>query len=223
MKWRTVLATSFALFLSYLTPALSQDSNVKKCNDLGVVGFFSKLLDIRSTPFTESSVNAFCNEFDKLVQSVEGLKKELDVVRSKLPPPDSILIVDDESGCPDGWTNVALKEPHVFKGRVPVIAAPPGEKGRFTYRITGGATKRSLELNHLPSHAHGTVIHAGQHDKVGWEKLPVDSDDVGETFVIKIARRLPSPTLVFATRKAGEGDSFRIMPPYVPLHLCKLG
>lgn len=222
MKWGTPLAFAFALFLSCSNSAWSQGNIVKNCNDLGVVSFFSKLLQLDDDLFSENSVNAFCNEFDQLVQSVRELRNELEVAKSKLPPPDSILIIDDESGCPDGWTNVALLEPDVFEGRVPIVAAPPGERGEFRYRMIGGVTKRSLGLEQLPSHNHATVVHAGADDPVGWKKLHMDKDDVRKTFEIAINNRVKSPTLVFATRSEGQGISFGIMPPYVPLHFCKL-
>ena len=193
----------------------------KNCKDIGVVSFFSKLLELDKGFFEERSVNEFCREFDLLKQSVKKLKDELEVVKSKLPPPDSVLIVDDESGCPDGWANVAAMDPQVFEGRVPVIAAPPGQTGELQYRMIGGATEHTLGLAQLPSHNHATVIHAGAGDPVGWKKLRVEKN-VEKTFAIEFHSRVDSPTLVFATRIEGLGNAFDIMPPYVPLHFCKL-
>ena len=222
MKWGILLAIASVFFLGSTTLVLSQDNAAKNCKDMGVLSLFSKFLDVDNKVFSERSVNEFCNEFDQLVRSVRDLRDELKEMKSKLPPPDSILIIDDESGCPDGWTNVAAKDPEVFEGRVPVVAALPGQSGKLQYRMTGGATQHTLGVAELPSHDHETVIHAGMHDPVGWDKSHVDKNDVEKTFAIKFSSRVDSPTLVFKTRIEGLGNAFDIMPPYVPLHFCKL-
>ena len=87
--------------------------------------------------------------------------------------------------------------------------------------MIGGATEHTLGLAQLPSHNHATVIHAGAGDPVGWKKLRVEKN-VEKTFAIEFHSRVDSPTLVFATRIEGLGNAFDIMPPYVPLHFCKL-
>ena len=213
-----------ALVIAYQfsAPGFSQsaDDLQKACHGLSIEGVVQQIFT-GSTHVLTASLVKFCDGYRTVVDGLSAVRSEVEDIRSRLPPADAILIVDDGDGCPRGWRDVAENEPSVFAGRV-ALAATGG--GPYRYRSVEGYAEHTLTVAEMPAHRHPVSSKppsdAGLHNGFGGSK---------ESFGLLEVFNPRAPTASGWSRSihpefmgsVGGGESYNTMPPYVALYFCK--
>ncbi len=200
------------------------------CADAGAAGTVLAALAGNVAGIDAPAVAAMCAQIAELEQRAEtaateaaALRTDLDRARAQLPPTGSILLVDDRRGCPAGWTDVALSEPGVFAGRVPVAAGFSEGLSFRNFRQVGGSETVALSEPELPAHAH--VLPLGfnaPRTAAGGPSRPGGA--VGGSFSVggsdtEVAVR--ALTGRERTERSGAGAAHENMPPFVALYWCR--
>ncbi|MEO1090858.1 MAG: hypothetical protein AAFX81_09515 [Pseudomonadota bacterium] len=209
-----------ALALSMVAvPAAAQTTS--SCGDLGVFGTFVTAVT-SANPAIESQVaEDACAAYADIALRLAETEAELEVVRNDLiatgaalPPPGSIMLMDDATGCPAGWTDVAVVEPEVFAGRVPVAVGFSADRSIRAFREVGGEEAHRLVTAELPPHDH---------------RLPLAFSSQRDDGPSSAASRLLSGRQIAvatrtggeATRPTGSGQPHPNMPPFVAIYWCR--
>jgi hypothetical protein len=119
-------------------------------------------------------------------------------------PPGAVVGFDLRDGCPEGWTRF-----DDGAGRV-IVGAGKGKdlEEERPYRVPGGREFVKLDVKNLPPHRHG-VIPRGS----GKREHPTGTGVRPEVFELEPGSQLSEST--------GDGERFSVMPPYLPLVLCR--
>jgi len=178
-----------------------------------------------ATPDVEAQLGeAFCGAVGDLAAELEAARERVEELETRLtdaepwvPPPGAVVLVDDERGCPDGWTDIGVMEPDVFAGRVPVAAGVgiPGEVPR--HRELGGAATVALSAAEVPPHDHDLPM--------AFARAP---DGVGSPGATGFASGSTRNQIVVRARagrertgRTGAGAAHENRPPFVALYWCR--
>lgn len=223
------------LSLAIVIPgAASAQDELQACRNLGIESFMQNLLGLRGSTVTTEGLNNFCDEYGGLIESVKSLEARLEDVTERLPPKDSILIVDDESGCPSGWTDMAQDDPAAFASRIPLAAIQSEDTDNsFRYRQTGGRAEFTLDEKHMPPHVHGlgllgitdvTLRDAGANNRtidIVWYQDGATAYKEGFEDTPERIMSRSGGEKVGDVGNERENVAFNNMPPYVALFFCK--
>ena len=127
-------------------------------------------------------------------------------------PVDAVVAVTSED-CPDGWQKYGKAE-----GRFVIGVGKGPLAARLGTEQEGGDEKVKLIIDHMPSHAHATALHAADNDKRGWGRGQSDKTTVSATHNVG-----KSDGGHFLTSERGESRPHNNMPPYIALRFCKRG
>lgn len=142
----------------------------------------------------------------RLQQLVVGQSEVNNAIRSELPPQGSILIVDNPLACPEGWHDVASREPKIFAGRSIIAVGSDGERDTRIYRDKGGEEQVTLTVAQMPSHNHSMGV-------------TIRGDGTGAGYPYTRPAGGPGDK----TYHAGGSEPHNNMPPYIALYFCKKG
>ena len=170
------------------------------------------------------AATAFCDAFAGLeeraaaaAERAAALEARLAEVAPWVAPPGAVLLVDDVRGCPEGWTDVATREPEVFAGRFPVAAGVGIPEQVPRHRDLGGTAQVELDPSALPPHAHDLPLR--------FTRVPgIEADRGGTGLVTGSARdqlAVPARTGRERTGTAGAGAPIENRPPFVALYWCR--
>ncbi len=210
-------------------PAAAQTSPAS-CAELGTAGAALAALVGLADGLNVATVDSLCGQLGDLNRRAEAaeaqaaeLRTVLDLTQAQLPPVGSIMLVDDGRGCPEGWTDVAIAEPEVFAGRVPVATGLAGEVFRG-YREVGGSEQTVLTEAELPAHTHSMPLaFDSRHHRGGAVEGPGRSLGGGFGAGGSYGDQVPVRALAGQERtaRAGAGLPFNNMPPFVGLFWCR--
>ncbi len=200
------------------------------CSDLGTGGQALEALVGVSEGLNAEAVNGLCQQFGDLARRAESAEAQvaevrtaLQVTQAQLPPQGAIMLVDDGRGCPQGWVDVAVAEPEVFAGRMPVASGLAGEVFRG-YREVGGSEQTTLTEAELPAHDHALPLAfasprgrgaAGE----GAGRSLGGGFGAGGSFGDQVVVQALAGRE--RTERAGAGLPFTNMPPFVSLFWCR--
>ncbi len=168
--------------------------------------------------------DAFCTAMNGLAERAAAaearateLTSRLEAIAPWVPPPGAILLVDDVRGCPDGWTDVGVREPEVFAGRVPVAAGVGPVDEVPGHRSLGGEARVRLGESELPPHEHDLPLR--------FARVPGADADTGRSGLVVGSSRdllaVPSRSGRERSERAGAGAPHENRPPFVGLYWCR--
>jgi hypothetical protein len=204
----------FALLVGLALPAAAQETpGVEACRA------------VTSGPdAAPEAATVFCDAFAALQERAAAAEARADALEARLAevgpwvaPPGAILLVDDVRGCPEGWTDVAIREPEVFAGRFPVAAGVGIPEEVPGHRALGGTAEIRLGPSDLPPHHHDLPL--------GFARVPGVEAGRGASGLITGSARdqlaVPARTGRERTGKTGAGAPVENRPPFVGLYWCR--
>lgn len=215
---RPIVALAVLAGLSVSAPVMAQS-----CADLGPIGTLVERMTGDGDP---ALAEAFCADYGAMAERVAAaetaaaeLADRVTSLEAALPPAEAILLIDRAQGCPAGWTDLALAEPSVFAGRVPVATGFVEGLTFRGFREVGGSETHQLTEAELPAHAHGiplTFQRLAGDDRGGSSSLSTRLT-TGQQVAVSTRTGRES------TARVGSGQPHPTMPPFVALFFCKRG
>jgi hypothetical protein len=122
--------------------------------------------------------------------------------------PKGTVIAFDLPDCPPDWEVV-----QDYKGRMIVGAGKGNGLSDRPFRVPGGEEAHVLTVDEMPNHRHATGL-AALREQVAF--------DVSNTKYLSIAGNgVFAAWTVALTSPEGGGKEHKIMPPYLPLNICR--
>ena len=118
-------------------------------------------------------------------------------------PKGTVIAFDTSSGCPEDW-----EAEESYKGRIIIGAGLGKSLTDRPFRVVGGNETHTLTVAELPAHYHNTYRSQTTAGDGLYASAPVMGND----------RRQAVPG---QTQEAGGNQPHNIMPPFIPLHLCR--
>ena len=193
------------------------------CAELGPIG---ALIERMADGADAALAAAFCADYGAMATrlseaelAAEQMRVRIGDLEASLPPAEAILLLDRAQGCPAGWIDMALAEPQLFAGRVPVATGFAEGRVFRGFREAGGSETHALTEAQLPSHVHDLPL--------AFVRLPGE-----ERGSASLAPRLTTtaPQVAVSTRtgratseRAGGAQPYPTMPPYIALFFCRRG
>lgn len=213
--------------LASVGPAAAQTTPAGACAGLGDAGAAILALTASNEAAGATAADALCGLLQDVSARAEAaeaqaaeLRTALLVTQEQMPPRGSILMVDDGRGCPAGWTDVALAEPEVFAGRMPVATGFAEERTFRGFREIGGSEAVVLEEANLPPHAHTLPLaFVASRDRAEGSRAGSGFTGGGSFGNQQVATRSLSGRE--RTERAGGALPHDNMPPYVSLFWCR--
>ncbi|MEP3277395.1 MAG: hypothetical protein ABJN26_22570 [Stappiaceae bacterium] len=154
------------------------------------------------------------NSAERSIAVLQGevieLNRNIENTERKIPPANSILLVDSTRGCPDGWHDVAESEPTIFEGKTVIAAGDGHNRIPHKFRNVGGQETVIISTDQMPKHVHRMVW--GQPSG----NLPAPAS--GNNFTSHEFKGYETKQTTLPTGGDMAHDN---MPPYVALYFCK--
>ena len=171
----------------------------------------------------QESLDQALQTIEVLEASIGALQDKLKIVSDRLPPEESIIVVDDERGCPAGWIDVAEEAPQLFAGRMVVAAGFFEERVPRRFHDKGGIEAVILKEEHMPKHSH-EIEDPGHSHRSLWLGDIVEGGSIGfpgKRGEIGEAVKTGHNTTRIMIQETGGDQSHNNMPPYIALYFCK--
>lgn len=148
------------------------------------------------------------NHIEERIRHSEYLKNEIREVGVQLPA-GAVVAFDLSTGCPrPAWVEV-----EDYSGRVIVGAGQGRDLTPRNFRVADGRERRTLDRSVLPK------------ERLGFQVVQVDgyvrSDTSRGGAISGIGHDLPAGSVSRHTDFLGDGNALEMMPPFLPLYLCR--
>lgn len=174
---------------------------------------FSKTeaIEIIKTSIREEVDVILDSQVRQQIEDAKGdfLRESAGEVALRLIPNGAVLLIDDPTGCPVGWTDLGSSEADIFAGRTIVAVGSAKDRDTRTHRQLGGSEIHLLTIAEIPTHTH--MLRRTDQAPRG-DGLNVDWRSMGSP---------NNKSSVDALDATGGSRPHNNMPPFVALFLCK--